>query len=110
MADQNPPPPGLDLNSAVLVQLGELKEGQRNTLDGVNRIEATLNSHADRIGATEAKVAVLETRVETIAKTQDESEQDAKPMKGRWANWISAAVATAAFVLFILDRLYATSH
>lgn len=102
-------PPTLDLNSAVLVQLGELKEGQRNTLDGVNRIEATLNSHADRIGATEAKVAVLETRVETIATNQRDSEEDAKPEKGRVWQIISAGAAATTIGFFILDRLYATA-
>jgi len=99
-----------DPTTQIFVQLGVLQEGMRNALGGIDEIKSTLTSHSDRIGAGETKVAILETRVNTLEAAQKESEEDAKPVKGRWPNWIAAAAAVITIGFFILDRFYLSSH
>lgn len=88
--------------TALAVQLGVIQEGQRNTLQGIEEIKTTLNKHGDRLGNVESRVAVVVTRVDA----HDVLLQDAKPAKGRWANWTSAGAGIAAILIVILDRFY----
>jgi len=105
-----PPNPSMDTNAAVLIKLGVLEEGQRNTLSGIDDIKKTLSSHGDRIGAVEVKQATLEARVDNIDSAQKEAEEDSKPAKGRLANWFSASAAVAALIIMVLNQLYLSGH
>jgi hypothetical protein len=105
----NPSPP-IDPQSAILVKLGVLEEGQRNTLAGIGEIKETLSNHSDRIGVVETKTAILETKVDNIASAQKETEENSRPLKGRWSNWVSAVAALGAFVLVLLNQLYLQTH
>jgi hypothetical protein len=96
--------------TALAVQLGVIQEGQRNTLDGINDIKETLTKHGDRLGSVESRLAVVTTRVDSHDVALNETRQDSRPQKGRWANIASAGAAIAAFLLVVLDRFYLPSH
>jgi hypothetical protein len=93
--------------TALAVQLGVIQEGQRHTLQGVNDIKDTLNRHGDRLGHVELAVGVVKERVDAHDTILTENRLDSKPLKGRWANYISALSGIVAIVIVILDRLYA---
>lgn len=67
----NPDDQNQDAYTQVLVQLGVLQEGQRNTLAGIEEIKGTLSVHGNRIGTVESKVAVLESKVEKASPAKD---------------------------------------
>ena len=93
----------------LAVAIGRLEEGQKNVLDGVNRIELISKEALDRVGIVEQRQALTDQRLNASIEDQkaaaSTAEADRRAASARKPPWTAIAALLVASYLAVRQTL-----